>query len=84
MLKLVSNNPEPGTPDYSNIAEMLRQYAGEIEKGQYGELLSVILVVEGESDIFTLGCGEEPTPYELMGIFEAAKLKAFAETMTDD
>ncbi len=77
-LRLVSDNETPGTPDYANIAQMLRQYANEIEAGQYGELDCAILVMQGE-DIMVLGCGEDPTAFELMGLFEAAKLQAFAD-----
>jgi hypothetical protein len=38
-----------------------------------------LLVIETPDEIKTLGCGEDPTPYEVMGIFEAAKLQAFAD-----
>jgi hypothetical protein len=78
-LRLVSDNPDPSGPDYGNIPEMLRQYAAEIEAGQYGEPLSVVMVVERDEDLLILGCGEDPSPYELMGLFEAAKLQAFAD-----
>jgi hypothetical protein len=81
-LRLVADNPEPGLPDYRNIAEMLRQYANEIEAGQYGDIVSALLVLETPTKPITLGCGEEPTPYEVMGIFEAAKLHAFADHVT--
>lgn len=84
MLRLVSDNHDPEGPDYANIAEMLRQYAGELEKGVYGEVFSVVVVLECAARPIILGCGEEPTPYELMGIFEAAKLQAFADHVVDE
>ena len=84
-LRLVTNNDEPGIPDYANIAEMLRQYAGEIEAGQYGDVICALLVLETPAKPLVLGCGENPTPYEVMGIFEAAKLHTLADTLiTDD
>jgi hypothetical protein len=83
-LRLVSDNANPTGPDYGDIPAMLRQYAAEIEAGQYGDLLSVILLAESEGSIMVLGCGEDPTPYELMGICEAAKLQVFADTAIAD
>lgn len=83
-LKLVADNAEPGTPDYGNIPAMLRQYANEIEAGRYGEVLSTLLVVERTDGLAILGCGSEPTPYEMMGLFEAAKLRVFADDLVDD
>ena len=79
-LRLVTDNEDPTGPDYGNIPEMLRQYAAEIEAGQYGEPISVTLVVERkEDDLMLLGCGEEPSHYELIGLMEVAKLTAIAE-----
>lgn len=82
-LRLVSDNAEPGLPDYGNIPEMLRQYANELEAGQYGDVASVILLLDGPN-LNWLGCGEEPTPYELMGLFESAKLRVFADDVIED
>jgi hypothetical protein len=82
-LRLVSDNPEPGRPDYADIAAMLRQYAGEIEAGQYGDdVICALLVLETPAKPLVLGCGEEPSPYEMMGLFEAAKLNVFADQVT--
>jgi hypothetical protein len=83
-LRLVSDNANPTGPDYGDIPAMLRQYANEIEAGQYGEVISAVIVLELEEDISILGCGEDPTPYELMGVFEAAKLKIFADSYNGD
>lgn len=84
-LRLVSDNPEPTAPDYSNIPEMLRQYAAEIEAGQYGDTNLAVLVMLDVDDALTIvGCGEDPTPIELMGLFEAAKLQSFADHVSDD
>lgn len=83
-LRLVVENDEPGTADYGDIPAMLRQYAAEIETGQYGEVFRAVMVMELTDGIATLGCGEDPTPYELMGLFEAAKLRVFADDLTDD
>ena len=82
-LRLVSDNADPTGPDYANIVAMLRQYANEIEAGQYGEPIRAIMVMQLEDELLTLGCGEEPTAYELMGMFEAAKLRVFADDLND-
>jgi hypothetical protein len=79
MLRLVSSSDDPAGVDYRNVAESLRLYAAEIEAGRYGEVICALLVIETPDEIKTLGCGEDPTPYEVMGIFEAAKLQAFAD-----
>ena len=82
-LRLVTENDHPGRPDYANIAEMLRQYAAEIEAGQYGEdVICGLLILETPERPIVLGCGEEPSPYEMMGLFEAAKLNVFADQVT--
>jgi hypothetical protein len=83
-LRLVSDNPDPTGPDYSDIPAMLRQYAAEIETGQYGELISVVLLLERDKDLLTIGCGEDRSPYELMGLFEAAKLRVFADDLVEE
>jgi hypothetical protein len=83
-LRLVSDNAEPRSPDYANIPEMLRQYAAEIEAGAYGDPICAVLIIERADQLAILGCGEEPTAYEMMGLFEAAKLKAFADDFVDD
>jgi hypothetical protein len=83
-LRLVSDNAEPGQPDYGNIPDMLRQYANELEAGQYGEVLTVALALAKPGRVFTLGCGDEVTPLEFMGLFEAAKLCVFADDLTEE
>lgn len=83
-LRVVSDNEEITGPDYANIPEMLRQYANEIDAGQYGEVFRGIVVLELDDSLVTLGCGEDSTPYELMGIFEAAKLRVFADDLIEE
>jgi hypothetical protein len=77
-LRLVSDNEEP---DNTNLPAMLRQYAKEIESGEFGEVSMGILLLE-TGDILHLG--EEVGAYEIMGLFEAAKLQAFADHIADD
>ena len=77
-LRLVSDNEEP---DNTNLPAMLRQYAKDIEAGEFGEVRMGVLLLES-GDILDLG--EEVSAYELMGLFEAAKLQAFADHVSDD
>ena len=83
-LRLVSDNSDPEGPDYANVPQMLRQYANEIEAGQYGDVEMAMIAVLAGDDVFTLGCGEEPTPLEMIGMFEAAKLKTLADMYSGD
>jgi hypothetical protein len=77
-LRLVSDNEEP---DNTNLPAMLRQYAKDIESGEFGDVTMGVLLLE-TGDILHLG--EEISAYELMGLFEAAKLQAFADFAADE
>lgn len=77
-LRLVSDNEKP---EHSNLPAMLRQYAKEIEAGEFGDITMAVLLLE-TGDVLHLG--EEISAYETMGLFEAAKLQAFADHVADE
>lgn len=68
----------------TDIAGMARGFAEDAEQGKWGQVDRVVCIVENESGLVILGWGENTTAYELMGIFEAAKLRVFAEDLTGD
>jgi hypothetical protein len=77
-LRLVSDIE---SPDNTNVPAMLRQYAKEIEAGEFGDVTMGVLLLES-GDVLHLG--EEFSAYEVMGLFEAAKLQTFADTVIED
>ena len=67
-----------------DIADMSRRFADEVNDGEYGEVRRAIVVVQGEDGALTIiGWGDSSSPFELMGICEAAKLQAFADYVSD-
>lgn len=68
----------------ASISDELRQLAAAIDRGEWGIPVSAVLLIENASGIHTVGIGEQATAYEMMGMFEAAKLKVFAKDFCDD
>jgi hypothetical protein len=67
-----------------NIAEQARNFGLDVEGGDWGDVTRVVVLVENECGITPLGWGEQATAYEMMGMFEAAKLKVFAEDFCEE
>lgn len=67
-----------------DIAGMARRFADDIDADTYGEPNRAIVIVETEEGLRILSWGENTTPYEMMGLLEAAKLTAFADNIIDD
>lgn len=87
MLKLVHDADTADTitlRSLSNIPSMARGFADDLEAGEWGDVTRAIVLVENEDGIVILGWGDGCTAYELMGLFEAAKLKAFADDFCGD
>jgi hypothetical protein len=68
----------------ADIAGMARGFGDDMDAGRWGTVDRVICLVENEDGIRILGWGNNTTAYELMGMFEAAKLKVFAEDFCGD
>lgn len=87
-MKLVVDNENISTlpiRNLSDIANMARGFADDLEAGEHGDALRAILLVQGDDgSLLTFGWGENTSPYELMGLFEAAKLRVFADDLVDD
>lgn len=78
MLKLVAVEGEP-IPD-ATIADELQEFTDSLEP----EAVGVITVVVTADGLRIAWFGEDYSSYELMGLFEAAKLRVFADDMIDD
>ena len=78
-LKLVAVEGE-AIPD-ATLADELQDFTDNIEPDACG-VISVVVLNDGNLRI--AWHGEDYSSYELMGLFEAAKLRAFAAETMDD
>lgn len=82
-LRLVSDNvTEIPVGNLMDIADMARRYASDLEYGEVERTVVITQLADGSLNI--LGWGENTTAYELMGLFEAAKLRVFADDAIAD
>lgn len=78
----VDNVSQLPVANLKDIADMARRFADAIDAGEHGEVDRVVCLVQNEDGISIFGWGENTTAYELMGLFEAGKLRVFAEDFT--
>jgi hypothetical protein len=84
-LRLAVNNVEAlPIVNVADIAANLRLLADSIDKGEQGEMRSCVFVIVYGSGLAIHVKGENCSPYELMGLFEAAKLRVFADDAVDE
>jgi hypothetical protein len=85
-LKLVHDaNVVPlDTPNYGDVPGCLRRLAEEIEADTHGDIFRAVMVLQTDCGIAISRLGECCTAYELMGLFEAAKLRVFADDAIPD
>lgn len=85
MLKLVADNTvELPIVNVSDVPANLRLLADTIERGDVADLRSCIFVMVTDCGLSIYVKGENCSPYELMGLFEAAKLRVFADGAIED
>ena len=86
-LKLVHDATNVETIPVGNLMDMpgmLRRMADQVEAGEHGDLVSIISLVVRADGMTIHSHGEAISHYELMGLFEAAKLRVFADDAIDD
>jgi hypothetical protein len=77
-LKIVADNTiELQVYNFQDIAACARRYADQLEAGQQGEPVRAILISQFPDGVAISVWGENASGYETMGIFEAAKLRAY-------
>lgn len=84
-LRLVASNV--ATLPIGNLMDMggmARELGRRLDEGQFGKVMTVVTLVAGEDGLSIHSWGEAPNGYELMGIFETAKLQCFAADAGDD
>ena len=87
MIELAVDNSNVTQIPVGNLmdpADMARRFADNIDAGKWGQIGRVIVIVEHENSMVIMPWGENTGPYELMGMFEAAKLRVFADDLIDD
>jgi hypothetical protein len=82
---VVDNVTELPVGNLMDIAGMARRFANGVDDGDWLDIHRAVVVVQGEDGTLSiLGWGENTSSFELMGIFEAAKLQVFADHVSDD
>ena len=77
----VEHLPPRGLQD---IGDLARGLGDEFDEGKWADVSAVVTIVVTADGMVVLPWGEAVNGYELMGIFEAAKLRVFADDMVDD
>lgn len=87
-MKLVVNNDSNietlPIGNLMDIGGMARIFADDVDAGKWGEVERTLVVIQNENGLTILGWGENTSAYEMMGVFEAAKLRVFADDALDD
>jgi hypothetical protein len=70
--------------NFQNIAACARKFADQLEAGELGDPSHIVLVSVQPDGIALSLWGDNATGYEIMGILEAAKLRAHDANLIDD
>jgi hypothetical protein len=86
MIRLAVDNVAPlPIGNLRDIPGMIRRFADDLEGGKHGDLHRAVLIIQRDDNSMALfGWGENSTDLELMGLFEAAKLRVFADHSIED
>jgi hypothetical protein len=82
-LRLVPNVSELPVSNLSDIAAMARKFADAVDAGEFPDLSTATLVLDGADGILTLHWGDCPTRYEAIGMLETAKQVIVQDTIDD-
>ena len=88
-MKLVVDNTDTTVTDLqvrnvADIVQMADAFADDVENGEYGLVRRVLVVVDGDQGLCMLGWGESLSPFEAMGLYDAAKMTTFADYINGD
>ena len=67
-----------------DLPQMLRLLADDLAASAHGDVISVVSIVVRPDGLSIFGFGDNCSAYEMMGMFEAAKLRVFADDMVED
>jgi hypothetical protein len=77
MKLVVDNTIELNIYNFQDIAACVRRFADQLEAGDIGQPTRLILVVDRPDGIAVTTLGENATAFEIMGLLEAAKIRAY-------
>lgn len=79
-LKLAVDNNISTLPigNLLDLGGMARELASRLDAGEFGEVTTVVTLVASADGLSIHSWGHAPSGYELMGMFECAKLQCFA------
>jgi hypothetical protein len=84
-LKVVSDNTvELPVYNFQDIAACARRWAEQVVAGEQGEIVRALVVTETSEGIALSLWGDNANGYELMGILEAAKFRAYDVNVCGD
>lgn len=86
-LRLVhdAENVEPlGISNLRDLGAMARELGDMFDEGEFGDALTFVALIVTDDGLRIKTSGENPNGYQLMGIFEAAKLQCFAADAATD
>jgi hypothetical protein len=84
-LKLISDNTiELQVYNFQDIVACARKYADQLEAGEQGEPIRAILITEHGDGIALSVWGDSLNGYEMIGILEAAKFRAYEANVSDE
>lgn len=81
-LKLVhdaSNVEELPIDNLMDLGGVARKLGQRLDEGAFGDVITVVTLICTADGLAIHSWGENPSGYELMGMFESAKLQVFAE-----
>jgi hypothetical protein len=85
-LKLVHDDSVEVLPVYNfqDIAGCARRFADQLEAGEQGEPVRIVLLIETSDGVALALWGENANGFELIGLLEAGKLRAYEANMVGD
>ena len=88
-MKLVVDNTNSNVTDLQisnvqDIVQMADTFATDVSEGEYGLVRRVLVIVDGDEGLTLLGWGEGLSPFEAMGLYDAAKMTTYADFLNSD
>jgi hypothetical protein len=60
------------TNNLNDIPRMARQFADDVEAGQYGQVNAVVMAIDAEHGSTSFGWGEAGNQFKIIGMFQTA------------
>ena len=70
--------------NFQDIAGCARRFADQMERGLHGEPARIVVIIDSGDGVGLATWGENAGGYELLGILEAAKIRAYDANIVGD